>query len=92
MFSAIKQTKLFLAIVARFVVLKLYRSLTEYVEHKVSIAPIWARFIQFITSPETSISSRKKGNGDEKKCVYVYDVHDFYFLRLLFIDFSIQFP
>lgn len=42
---------------------------------------------------KTSIRPEKKNiNGDEKKCVYVYDVHDFYFLRLLFIDFSIQFP
>ena len=39
---------------------------------KVSIAPIWARFIQFITlPPETSISSRKNGNRDEKMCVCV---------------------
>lgn len=37
----------------------------------------------------------KNANGDEKKsvclCVCVCRVHDFYFLRLLFIDFSIQF-
>jgi hypothetical protein len=92
MFSAIKRMKLLSTIDARFVVLKLPRSLTEHVEHKVSIAPIWARFIQFITSPETSISSRKNGNGDEKNvCMYTMFMIFIFFVCFLLI-FQFSFP